>query len=137
MNKRRQVIQKIGLSSIWVTPIVQSVMLPAHAETSECSTTPVPCPPIVFPGIVVMVVDNQTNENISNAATVTVTEGSYTEVLSNQGTSHSGALERPGTYNILVTAPGYVDLSLTNVVVETDCCNVITENIEARMVRAP
>lgn len=32
---RRDYLKKIGITSVWLTPIVQSISLPAHAQTSN------------------------------------------------------------------------------------------------------
>ncbi len=38
MNNRRKIIKSIGFGTAWSTPVVQTIILPAHAQTS--ATTP-------------------------------------------------------------------------------------------------
>lgn len=40
MNQRRTVLKGIALPAIWATPLVQSVVLPVHAQTSETDNCP-------------------------------------------------------------------------------------------------
>jgi len=37
---RRSTLKKIGVLSAWSTPIIQSIVLPAHAQTSSATTPP-------------------------------------------------------------------------------------------------
>lgn len=55
MNTRRQIIKHLGLVSVWTTPVVHSIMLPAHAMITEVS---LPEPTI----ITLTAVLNQANE---------------------------------------------------------------------------
>ena len=105
MIERRNFIKYISSITVWSTPIIQSVVLPVHAETS------VICTAEFVSGIEISVIDSVTSENISCLATATITDGSFTEVLSTEDCSASavlsGAEERAGTYQIEVTAPNY------------------------------
>ena len=38
MQKRRELIKKIAFGASWTTPVVQSIVLPAHAQTSATTT---------------------------------------------------------------------------------------------------
>ena len=86
---------------------------------------PIGCLPVVLPGVVVQVTDATTSQAVTDA-TVTLTEGAYTETLIGSNGSYSGAEERPGTYTLTVTADGYQTATVTNLVVTADRCNVIT-----------
>ena len=46
MKNRRELIKGIGLGSVWSTPVIQSIVLPAHAQTSPGTTLPNNCPGI-------------------------------------------------------------------------------------------
>jgi hypothetical protein len=37
-SSRRNLLKNVGVGSVWVTPLIQSVLLPAHAETSSSYT---------------------------------------------------------------------------------------------------
>ena len=45
----------------------------------------------------------------------------------------SAAHERPGTYTVTVSKPGYRDFTQSNIVVGADVCHVITVQITARL----
>ena len=131
MKKRRNFIKYFSYITVWSTPIIQSVVLPAHAQTSICTSE-------VVPGIQISVIDSVTSENISCLATITITDGSYTETLSSDNCSTvgvlEGAYERPGTYQIEVTAPNYISSSMVDIEVTEDECHVITELLEISLV---
>ena len=52
---------------------------------------------------------------------------------SDDGMPIFAVLERPGTYTVVVSKPGYQDFRIDNVVVARDVCHVITVAIDARL----
>jgi len=126
MNTRRNFLRNIGSLSIWTTPIVTSIYLPAHAQTSD-----VTCTTEVVPGIQITVFDSQSSENISCLASATISEESYSENLIPESCPTrnylEGAFERAGTYQVEVIAQGYVTSPSIEVIVDEDSCHVITQ----------
>lgn len=73
-------------------------------------------------GLRIRVVDARTQQPLEQMATVTATEGAFTEVLASDYSRpneriYLGASERSGTYTVRVEAPGYVATSRTNLTV--------------------
>ena len=84
--------------------------------------------------LAVTVVDALTNARVTGA-TVRATDGTHSENLTGFEGVYSGAHERAGTYTIVVSHPDYRQWQRAGVVVERDECHVITEAVEARLVR--
>jgi hypothetical protein len=74
-------------------------------------------------GLNVTVVDGATQQRICDAS-VTATDGDYTETLKDYGGTcrYTGAWDRAGTYAITATKSGYGTASLQGVVVKVDDC---------------
>lgn len=73
-------------------------------------------------GLRVRVVDARTQKPLEQMATVTATEGAYTEVLTIDYSRpnerlYLGASERSGTYTVQVAAPGYAATTRTDLTV--------------------
>lgn len=67
-------------------------------------------------------------------ATVTATEGSYSETLTAGGDcNYLGAGERAGTYRIRAEKSGFNAAVQEDVVVDEDECHVMGENVELTM----
>jgi len=94
--------------------------------------TPACTLPIFIPGVVVTVLNAQTNEPVTDA-TVTLTGGSVVAVLPGAGGRFSGGYA--GTFTITVQAAGFESQSVENVVVEQapDGCGPLTEYVEVRL----
>jgi hypothetical protein len=83
------------------------------------------CVSIGLYGIQLSVVDKRTNQ-IPNGTVVTVTDGDYRETLWLNGRVYLGAGERPGSYSVIVEAPGYARWTRDNVrVARAGRCNSI------------
>lgn len=88
-------------------------------------------------GIRVTVRDSATGELLGADPTGVLTDGPYRETMESAGPSSLwGAPERPGTYDIEITADGYRAWNRKGVEVETEWggCHVETVKLEARMV---
>lgn len=73
-------------------------------------------------GLRIRVVDARTQRSLEQMATVTATEGAYTEVLTIDYSRpnerlYLGASERSGTYTVQVEAPGYAATTRTDLTV--------------------
>jgi hypothetical protein len=85
-------------------------------------------------GLMITVVDAW-NGRIPIPATITLTDGSYTETvgpdtLGGEQGLYAAAWERPGVYDIQVSSPGYGLVIIEDVEVRADECHVITEQLE-------
>jgi hypothetical protein len=82
-------------------------------------------------GLSVNVTDARTGQPVN--AVVTITEGSYRETLENFDPtftgSYVGAGERPGTYVVTVTAPGYRTPAPQTITLGFDGCHVIPQSL--------
>ncbi len=88
-------------------------------------------------GIIVTVRDSVTGERLGSDPAGLLTDGSYRETMEPAGHSRLwGAPERPGTYDIEITAQGYRTWNRRGVEVEMEWngCHVETVELEARMV---
>jgi hypothetical protein len=59
------------------------------------------------------------NECITNS-TVQITDGTYNETYSN-ACNYSGARNRPGTYTVTASAPGYRTTTISGIPIPADC----------------
>src|SRR5262245_49460323 len=107
-------------------------------KRSDDDTPPPPrdgflCTENLVLGVVLEVRDAVTGKPAAYGAVGEIRDGSYTETLSIQSVSSdptqalwmSGAMERPGVYDVTVGKPGYLDWTGT-AVVEADPCHVHT-----------
>jgi hypothetical protein len=75
-------------------------------------------------GVSVTVTDAESNEPVTDA-TLTLTDGEYTEVMEHFGSGqYGGAGERPGTYTLRVDAEGYESKTTEQLVVTAGICHV-------------
>ena len=94
------------------------------------------CDDYAAAGIFAVVRDAASGATISNGIVVVAIEGEYSDTLRNYGSgNYSGAYERAGTYQVVVTSPNYVPLFRGGVRVEQDGCHVRTAKIELRINR--
>ncbi len=127
-----------------------TLMVTAMAGCSKShDNSPEPAPGVLcpanlrfVPGIVVEVRDMLTNDPIASGAVGTLQDGNYQETMQPYKApqdsallSLQGAIERPGTYDVLVQEPGYRDWSMTHVTVHFVGCDVVTVYLEADLMK--
>ena len=90
-------------------------------------------------GITVEVVDGAGRTPLADGSTLTLTDDSYVETVTEtfDGRSLSGAWERPGTYDVRVDREGYAPWRTAQVAVAADECHVRTVTLTASMVALP
>ena len=83
-------------------------------------------------GINLEIRDAVTQQPAALGATITLTDGAYSEPLSNlDGLGAAGAFERAGTYSVRVAKQGYKTFQKDGVVVTKDECHVIPVKVTA------
>lgn len=85
-------------------------------------------------GVEVSIFDADTGKPIIRAeVTGLVQDGIYLERLFHLESTNtlSGAYERPGTYTISISLPGYVEWKVSDVNVTRDECHVLTVRMDA------
>jgi hypothetical protein len=90
------------------------------AAVLACGCPPddmVACPTFAASGLDVGVTNSATAQPLCEA-TVTATEGSYSETLMANGCRYFGAWERPGNYIVRAAAPGFTAKTIGDVRVE-------------------
>ena len=90
-------------------------------------------------GLTVTVRDQSTTLPRADDATLTLREGAYEEIVTDSwdGTTLSGAGERPGTYSVTVEHAGYQTWTRTGVVITADECHVIPVSLTAELIPIP
>ncbi len=110
----------------------------ALAGCAEDSTGPIACTEEFRYGITIEVRDGGTGEPAALGAEGTLTEGDYVEALMVFGDDTMlGAGERAGTYDVLITKPGFEDWTASRVTVTADECHVQPVALQANLVRVP
>ncbi len=124
------------MTRIWIAVVACSVLC-----STSCDDGGVICTDEVVPGLVVTILDAQTGEPRSGIATAVAIDGAYVDTLVPHGGdgfgrefSKSGAYERPGTYDLRVTAPDYLEWSRKAIRLTAERCHVRTAQIEARLI---
>ena len=100
----------------------------------------VACTADFVPGVVVQISDSKTGAPLADSALAIAREKEYADTLdpfeyTSEGPlgSQQGAGERAGTYDVIVTRPGYVQWRAHGVRVAKDECHVKTVFLEARL----
>jgi hypothetical protein len=95
------------------------------------------CTDLYAYGVSATVTNASTGASLSDA-TLTLTEGSYTEVMQLVPTGdYVGAGERAGTYTLTATAPGFQPQTIDDIVVTADRCHVHGVHLEVALQPAP
>ncbi len=91
------------------------LILCVAALASGCpSEEHVACTAIAAAGLSVGVTNERTSQPLCNA-TLTATEGDYSEALFSNGCRYVGAWERPGTYRVSAQAQGFASKTVGDV----------------------
>jgi len=110
----------------------------ALAGCGDDSTGPIACTEEFRYGITIEVRDGATGAGAAVGAEGTLTEGAYVEQLMVFGDDTMlGAGERAGTYDALITKPGFEDWTASRVTVTADECHVHPVGLQANLVRVP
>jgi hypothetical protein len=110
------------------------------SETTPREEDGIACTTHLQAGIVITVLD-ASGAAASCGAQALITEGTYSETVQlppmlpgcNDSIALSGAFERPGTYRVTVSKPGYQSVLFSNVVVAADVCHVIPVALTASL----
>lgn len=109
------------------------------AALAACSApgTNTNCTDIAVAGLTVDVFDQVSGASICDA-TVTATDGSYSETLqvtpgAGSSCSYAGAYERAGTYDVTVVAPGHATNTQSGIVVPQGVCHVAGQTLDFEM----
>ena len=99
---------------------------------TACGDGPlIACTDIFVYGVTVEVSDAVTGEPLEDA-TGTLRDGSFSEEMRRHPRGIlQGAGERPGTYDIAVTAPGHIPWTRDDVEVDFDGCHVTRQRFQA------
>ena len=114
------------------------LFLPGCGEVVE--DNPTVCTTEARAGIVISVVDSATGSPIACGAHAVITAPGFAQDVDampppcDDRNALSGAHERPGTYSVTVSRPGYYDLTMNGIVVSAGACHVNTTAVEARMI---
>jgi len=91
------------------------------------------CPDWVVPGLSVTITDSITSDPLPDAVAWAV-DGTFVDTLSGTvGGRFTGAVERPGTYDVFVEHPGYLNWQEVGIRVKDGKCNVQTRSFDARL----
>ncbi len=112
----------------------------AALATSGCSWAPTVCTDEARSTLSVQVRDARTGEPAAVGARGSIREGAYTDsltVVSPSAMTAVNTFERPGTYDVTVTKPGYRTWTAEDVRVTADACHVRSRSILAKLEPAP
>ena len=105
-DSRRNILKKVSAISIWTTPVVQSIVLPAHAQTSATTAAPTTAAPTTVAPTTVAPTTSACPDPVLASGDI-VFSGNLT-LLSDNGSSSNGALNATITNNstVLVSLSG-------------------------------
>ncbi|MBV1922829.1 MAG: carboxypeptidase-like regulatory domain-containing protein [Flavobacteriaceae bacterium] len=92
------------------------------------------CTEVYIYGLNIMVFDSSNQQLIGDTATVTATDGNYSEELMFFTESFSGAGERAGDYIVTVTAEGYETYTTQTITLLEDECHVIPQSFNVQLI---
>jgi hypothetical protein len=106
-------------------------------STAACDIFDPACDAILFPGLVVSVVDAVSGDAVPvDAGAVSATDGDYTEYPDETGARSRWDIwleGRPGTYRVEVNTPDYEPWVEEGVRVESGRCGITTTQVTARL----
>ena len=108
------------------------------------SSSDIFCTLSVDPALVVYITDSATARPLAGAALGVVRDGTFLDSLrprlfaeSGVMLARAGANERPGTYRVSLTLPGYRAWTSASVMVTRGVCHVNTQTLQARLQPVP
>jgi hypothetical protein len=113
-------------------------------DSNDAATGPgggIVCTANLVPALSISVLDDATGMGTACGATAVVTEGPFSETVQTPAFPAcddfvlGAALERTGTYSVVVSKAGYQNFTASNIVVTANPCHVNTVTVTARMVR--
>jgi len=112
-------------------PAVPGIASPAPSPTGSLV-----CTQVYVYGVMIRVTD-ETGNPISNAQAV-LQDGSYSETLEpvdepSETGIYQGAGERPGTYQLTVSAPGYAPKTFDHLIVQPGTCHVTPVTLQVSL----
>ncbi len=86
------------------------------------------------PAVVVQLTDAGTSQPVSGA-TITLSEGLTYSVVMAEGSAgvYSGAFERPGTYDLAISAAGYTPQTVSAITAPSGPCGPVTQQVQVAM----
>tara|TARA_Y100001936_G_scaffold219665_1_gene233196 strand:+ start:237 stop:638 length:402 start_codon:yes stop_codon:yes gene_type:complete len=109
----------------------------------EFATEPIMCTKEMRPSIFITITDKDTGAKVTRS-TITLQDGDYVETLTTTSTGAggpanqvSGAWERKGNYDIIVSNPNYLTWLRRNIPVTSDECHVHTVMVTANLSPKP
>ena len=109
----------------------------------EFAAEPIMCTKEMRPGIVITITDKDTGTKVTGS-TITLQDGDYVETLTTTSTGAggsvnqvSGAWERKGNYDIIVSNPDYLTWLRRNIPISSDECHVQTAIVTAKLSPKP
>lgn len=100
---------------------------------TACDIVGVACTTEAVYGVSIRVHDAVSGVRVSEGLTGHLLQGDYTERMEVWENQALGAVERPGTYAVVLTAPGYRDWVRADVTVEDGGCHVVPVELRADM----
>lgn len=113
--------------------LVTGIVVLGACNASESLTV---CTREARPGIVLEVRDSLTGAPAASGALAIAQAAAFADTLRGTDLFLSGALERPGRYDVTVTKSGYRPWAAANVQVTQGLCHVETVTVQARLVPA-
>ena len=116
---------------------MRAVLIAAILASASIGCTSTQCAGNEVAGLSVEVTDMTNNAPIVTA-TVTATDGSYTETLMTlDNGDYVGAFDRAGTYMLAISAPGYIAADAGPTTVPADGCHVTTQTVTVPLAFQP
>jgi hypothetical protein len=133
------VIRVVGRGASW---IVGSVLTPMRAVLADSTLVNVVCTVLLQPAIQLTVVDSASGQSaLLRAINISIRSGGLRDTVFVPSISAGAppftvglAYERPGSYDLTVSAAGYREWTRSGVVATNDLCHVVTVPITARLV---
>ena len=114
--------------------LLPAILLGSTLAACSRKQEPVMCTMEARAALAIVVVDSLTGAGLGATTLALAMEGTTIDTLAGRDSVVSGAFERPGTYRLELTTPGYRPWTREGVVVKQDEYHVLTERLRALMV---